>query len=83
MHAYQEILDCICKVLHGENAGEAADQYHGPWNREPFAPSEAVGLLKPAHLAGYLNAQVYIHNSMYVPMNLDAVYKRRLKATQP
>jgi len=33
----------------------------------------AVGLLNPADLAGYRNAQVYIRNSMHVPMNTDAV----------
>jgi len=71
--AYQAVLDSIRKVLQGENAGEVADHDHGAWYRELFAPSVAVGLLKPADLAGYRNAQVYIRNSMHVPMNSDAV----------
>jgi hypothetical protein len=71
--AYQAVLKSIDKVLHGENAGEVADQDHGAWYRELFAPSVAVGLLKPADLAGYRNAQVYIRNSMHVPMNAEAV----------
>lgn len=71
--AYQAVLDSIRKVLQGENAGEVADRDHGAWYRELFAPSVAVGLLKPADLAGYRNAQVYIRNSMHVPMNADAV----------
>jgi len=71
--AYQAVLDSVRRVLQSENAGEVADQDHGTWYRELFAPSVAVGLLKPADLAGYRNAQVYIRNSMHVPMNSDAV----------
>ena len=40
---------------------------------EPFAPSVASGILKPADLAGYRNSQVYIRKSMHVPLNRDAV----------
>ena len=71
--AYQAVLGSIRRVLQGENAGEVADQDHGAWHRELFAPSVAVGLLKPGDLAGYRNAQVHIRNSMHVPMNSDAV----------
>jgi hypothetical protein len=71
--AYQAVLGSIRKVLQGKNAGEVADHDHGAWYRELFAPSVAVGILKPADLAGYRNAQVYIRNSMHVPMNSDAV----------
>ena len=71
--AYQAVLDSVRKVLQGENAGEVAGHDHGAWYRELFAPSVAVGLLNPADLAGYRNAQVYIRNSMHVPMNSDAV----------
>lgn len=71
--AYQVVLESIQKVLLGMNAGEVADQDHGDWYRELFAPSVAVGILKPTDLAGYRNAQVYIRNSMHVPMNPDAV----------
>ncbi len=46
---------------------------HGDWYRELFAPSVAVGLLKPSDLAGYRNAQVYIRKSMHVPLNSEAV----------
>jgi len=71
--AHQAVLGSIRKVLQGKNAGEVADHDHGAWYRELFAPSVAVGLLKPADLAGYRNAQVYIRNSMHMPMNSDAV----------
>lgn len=71
--AYQAVLGSVREALQGKNAGEVADHDHGAWYRELFAPSVAVGLLKPADLAGYRNAQVYIRNSMHVPMNSDAV----------
>jgi Fic family protein len=38
-----------------------------------FAPSVTAGLLKPTDLAGYRNGQVYIRQSMHVPLNRDAV----------
>ena len=38
-----------------------------------FAPSVNAGILKPADLAGYRNGQVYIQQSMHVPLNRDAV----------
>jgi hypothetical protein len=71
--AYQAVQQSIRKVLEGENPGLVADQDHGTWYRELFAPSVAVGLLKPADLAGYRNAQVYIRKSMHVPLNSEAV----------
>jgi hypothetical protein len=71
--AYQAVQQSIRNVLAGENPGHVADRDHGTWYRELFAPSVAVGLLKPADLAGYRNAQVYIRKSMHVPLNSEAV----------
>jgi Fic family protein len=67
------VQQSIRNVLAGENPGHVADRDHGTWYRELFAPSVAVGLLKPADLAGYRNAQVYIRKSMHVPLNSEAV----------
>ncbi|MEE1964665.1 Fic family protein [Allomuricauda taeanensis] len=47
-----------------------ADQDPTDWYRELFAPYVAAGILKPSDLAGY----VYIAQSMYVPLNKDAVH---------
>ena len=71
--AYQEVLKSLDKILSQQNAGKVADDDHGTWYRELFAPSVAVGLLKPSDLAGYRNGQVYIRRSMHVPLNRDAV----------
>lgn len=71
--AYQAVRDSIDKVLKGTNPGEIADEDHSTWYREMFAPSVAAGLLKPADLAGYRNGQVYIRQSMHVPLNREAM----------
>jgi Fic/DOC family len=71
--AYQAVQNSIGRVLHGDNPGLVADEDHGTWYREMFAPSVTVGLLKPADLAGYRNGQVYIRRSMHVPLNREAV----------
>jgi hypothetical protein len=71
--AYQAVQKSVGRVLHGDDPGLAADEDHGTWYREMFAPSVTVGLLKPADLAGYRNGQVYIRRSMHVPLNREAV----------
>jgi hypothetical protein len=71
--AFQAVQKSVGRVLHGDNPGLVADEDHGSWYREMFAPSVTAGLLKPADLAGYRNGQVYIRRSMHVPLNREAV----------
>jgi hypothetical protein len=71
--AFQAVQQSLGRVLQGENPGLVADEDHGTWYRELFAPSVAVGLLKPSDLAGYRNGRVFIRKSMHVPLNKDAV----------
>jgi hypothetical protein len=71
--AFQSVQDGVKRVLRGDNPGEVADEEHGAWYRELFAPSVTSGILKPADLSGYRNSQVYIRKSMHVPLNRDAV----------
>lgn len=71
--ATQKVRNSIKKILKGGNSGMVADFEHGVWYEELFAPSVAVGLLKPSDLAGYRNGQVYISQSKHVPLNVDAV----------
>ena len=71
--AFQSVKQSIVKILEGLNAGSVADMEHGGWYRGLFAPSVAVGLLKPSDLAGYRNHQVYIGQSKHVPLNKEAV----------
>lgn len=71
--AYQAVRQSLFRVLTGENAGLVADEGHGDWFRELFAPSVAAGILRPADLAGYRDGQAYIRHSMHVPPNAEAV----------
>src|SRR5262249_17344450 len=63
----------IARVLSRENPGKVAEADHRDWYREMFAPSVTAGILKATDLAGYRNGQVYIRQSMHVPLNRDAV----------
>lgn len=71
--AYQAVRGSVARVLGNENPGTVADEDHGTWYREMFAPSVTAGLVKPADLAGYRNGQVYIRRSMHVPPQAEAV----------
>jgi hypothetical protein len=71
--AFQSVEQSIKKVLAGENAGSVADRDHSTWYRELFGPSVTAGILRPADLAGYRNAPVYIRRSMHTPPNIEAV----------
>jgi hypothetical protein len=71
--AFQQVKKSVERVLNNENAGDVADQDHGDWYRALFGTSVEAGLLKPGDLAGYRNDQVYIRNSMHVPLKKEAV----------
>jgi len=70
---FQAVQKSLRRVLRGENPGAVADEDHGAWYREMFAPSVSAGLLRAADLAGYRNGPVYIRRSMHVPPNSEAV----------
>ncbi|WP_353718653.1 Fic family protein [Dyadobacter sp. 676] len=71
--AFVAVKSSIAEILKGDNPGEVLDNDHRVWYRELFAPSVTAGLLRASDLAGYRNGQVYIRNSMHVPLNRDAV----------
>jgi len=71
--AYQVVQTSLRRVLHGENPGTVADEDHGAWYRELFAPSVTSGLLRARDLAGYRNGPFLIRSSMHVPPNREAV----------
>lgn len=71
--AFQTVQKSLRKVLRGDNPGAVAEENHGAWYRELFAPSVTAGLLRAADLAGYRNAPVYIRRSMHVPPNSAAM----------
>ena len=71
--AFQKVHGSVKQVLHGNDAGTVADNAHRIWYREMFAPGVTAGILKPADLAGYRNAPVYIRRSKHVPPSREAV----------
>lgn len=71
--ATQRVRDSLKRILNNENPGGVADEDHGDWYRQLFAPSVTTGILKISDLAGYRNDQVYIGKSKHVPLNVEAV----------
>ncbi len=71
--AFQAVKKSVCAVLENKNPGSVADEDHGGWYREMFAPSVTAGLMRPEGLAGYRDSQVYIRRSMHVPLPPHAV----------
>jgi len=71
--AFQVVTQSVGRVLENENPGTVADEDHGSWYREMFAPSAVAGIVKPADLAGYRSSPVYIWRSKHVPPSRDAV----------
>ncbi|PJE55590.1 Fic family protein [Marinomonas sp. BSi20584] len=71
--AYQAVRKSIEQILDGHNAGEVVDNDHRVWYREMFAPGVTAGIHKPADLAGYRNAPVFIRCSMHTPPSKEAV----------
>lgn len=71
--ASQAVKESIQSILNGENPGVIARKDHSHWFRELFSPSVTSGIIKASDLAGYRINQVYISQSMHVPLNKDAV----------
>lgn len=71
--AYQAVRKSIEQILDGQNAGEVVDNDHRVWYREMFAPGVTAGIHKPADLAGYRNAPVFIRRSMHTPPSREVV----------
>lgn len=71
--AFIQVKDSVERVLSKENAGDVIADDHGDWYRALFGPGVEVGILKASDLAGYRNDQVFIRNSMHVPLSKAAV----------
>jgi Fic family protein len=71
--AFQVVKDSVKSILEGKNPGEVADDDHGTWYRELFAPGVTAGLVKASDLAGYRNGPVYIRGAMHTPPKHEAV----------
>ena len=74
---YANAFICVCesvqKVFAGGHAGETVKRDSQDWYQALFSPGVQAGIIKPAELAGYRNAQVYIRNSAHVPLPKEAL----------
>ena len=71
--AFQVVNESVRKVLDGANPGQVADDDHGDWYRELFAPGVTAGIVRPGDVAGFRSGPVYIRQSMHVPPPREAV----------
>lgn len=71
--AFQVVKGSVERVHRQEDPGKVAADDHAAWYAKLFGPSIAAGILKPADLAGYRSAPVYIRNSLHTPPSREAV----------
>ena len=71
--AYQLLKESVASALAGERAGEMYAKGHQAWHLQLFEPCVRAGIIRASDLLGYRRHQVYIRNSMHVPLNPEAV----------
>jgi len=72
--AYQALRTSISDTI--TTGSDAAMMYvkgHQSWHFQLFEPCIRAGIIKASDFIGYRTHQVYIRNSMHVPLNPDAV----------
>ena len=72
-NAFKIVCESVQKIFDGRHAGETIEQDLQDWYRALFSPGVQAGIIQPAELAGYRNAQVYIRNSAHVPLPKEAL----------
>lgn len=71
--AFLRVRDAVSRVLTSEVDSSVVRAAHREWYRELFTPHVGAGLWKPALLAGYRNAAVYLRGSRHVPPRWDSL----------
>ena len=71
--AYQLLKESVATALAGERAGDMYAKGHQAWHLQLFEPCVRAGIIRASDLLGYRRHQVYIRNSMHVPLNPEAV----------
>lgn len=67
------IKENLARIMKGENPGLVFRQDLSRWYQALLSPSVQAGIVKPADLAGYRNAQVFIRGALHVPLSKEAV----------
>ena len=63
--------DILESIVQNSNPADVLEKVHQSWFANLFGPSLKAGILKPAQLMGYRDAQVYIRGSMHTPLHKD------------
>ena len=71
--SYQLLKQSVKDALNGQDPAQMYVKNHQGWHFELFEPCIRAGIIKASDLVGYRTHQVYIRNSMHVPLNPDAV----------
>lgn len=71
--AYQLMKQSVADALAGQDPAQMYVKSHQSWHFQLFEPCIRAGIIKASDLVGYRTHQVYIRNSMHVPLNPDAV----------
>lgn len=71
--AYQLLKQSVAAALVGQDPAQMYVKSHQSWHFQLFEPCIRAGIIKASDLVGYRTYQVYIRNSMHVPLNPDAV----------
>jgi len=71
--AYQLMRQSVAESLAGLDPAQMYVKNHQSWHFQLFEPCIRAGIIKASDLVGYRTHQVYIRNSMHVPLNPDAV----------
>src|SRR3990167_4113578 len=71
--AFQEVKNCIDKIIHGDNAANIVKQHLQKWYQCLFGPSVNAGILTRESLFGYRDDRIFIRNSRHSPPLKEAV----------
>lgn len=71
--AYQLMKQSVADALAGQDPAQMYVKSHQSWHFQLFEPCIRAGIIKASDIVGYRTHQVYIRNSMHVPLNPDAV----------
>ena len=71
--AFQEVKKSVSDILKGSNSADVAERDLSVWHSEMFMPRVTAGIIKPSDIVGYRSHQVYIRNSMHIPLNPGAL----------
>lgn len=71
--AYQLLKQSVSSAFEGEDPAQMYVKNHQSWHFQLFEPCIRAGIIKASDLLGYRRHQVYIRNSMHVPLNPESV----------